>query len=695
MENNYVLDVQNLSVIYDTEKGPLETVRNLSFQIAPGEIYGLVGESGSGKTTLASAIARYLAANGRISNGSVRLLGEDMATFSKSELRKAWGSKLAIVHQDPTAAINPSIPVGKQIAEVAREHLNMSKTEAHKKVIEMLEKVRMPDPEAVARRYPHQLSGGMLQRVLIAMALTTNPQLLIMDEPTTALDVTTEAVILDLIQDLITESDSAILYITHNLGVVARICDRVGVMYAGEIMEAGTVREVFRNKLHPYTRGLMGSIPGVDSGKYQGNLTAIPGFIPRPDALPPGCIFAPRCFLAEEECRLKRPVLEEVKPGHATACIRHEAVQADHKREEARPEQFPATDDMPLILEAENIKKTFPGRRSLTDIFRGIRADVRAVDDISLRVRGGYTMGIVGESGCGKTSFARCIAGLETANAGEMSIGGKPLPYSVAKRPPQTLKKIQMVFQNPTASLNPHHTIGQSIGRSIVMFKKLSGKAVDEEVRSLLRAVNLPEDYMYRLPHELSGGEKQRVAIARALAAEPELIICDEPISSLDVSVQASLLNLLAELQRTKGVSYLFISHDLAAIRHISDWISVVYLGKAWEEGSIVDVFAPPYHPYTEALLSAIPTPDPDVKQEHIRLHGSVPSSVNIPPGCRFHTRCPRIWGDICKQTEPDWQNIGDHRIRCHIPLAELKAMQKDLGVRPSSQANEEKGVEI
>ena len=677
-DDTYVLDVQNLSVTYDTEKGPLHTVRSLSLKIAPGEIYGLVGESGSGKTTLASAIVRHLAANGRISGGHVHLLGRDLSKLSKAEMRKVWGKDISIVHQDPTAAINPSIPVGEQIAEVAREHLNLSKQRSKEKAIEMLEKVGMPDAQSVAKRYPHQLSGGMLQRVLIATALTTSPQLLIMDEPTTALDVTTEAVILDLIRDLLTESNSAILYITHNLGVVARICHRVGVMYAGELMEVGEVRQVFKDRLHPYTHGLLGSIPRIDSSKYSGNLTAIPGFIPRPDTLPPGCIFAPRCPIAQKECTLARPDLAEVKAGHFTACLRWETAPKQSETAKVGSKAAAANiEEKALVLEAQNIKKSFASARSLSAILKGEKPAVRAVDDVTLRVYEGATIGVVGESGCGKTTFARCVAGLETANAGEMTLDGQHLPYSVTKRSPKLLKEIQMVFQNPTASLNPHHTVAQSIGRSLVRFKSLSGEALSSAVSELLKAVRLPEDYMHRLPHELSGGEKQRVAIARALAAEPELIICDEPISSLDVSVQASLINLLADIQMSKGVSYLFISHDLAAVRHISDWISVVYLGRVWEEGATEDVFAPPYHPYTEALLSAIPIPDPDVLQEQIRLHGNVPSAVDIPSGCRFQTRCPRMLGDICKQKEPDWQTRGAHRIRCHIPLDKLSELQQ------------------
>jgi peptide/nickel transport system ATP-binding protein len=706
-----VLDVCGLTIIYDTEKGPLYTVRDVSLRIAAGEIYGLVGESGSGKTTLARGIVNYLPANGRIGNippqppslrgkgegsgrpspgrggaggrGSVLLDGVDLLALRKEEMRKIWGAQITMVHQDPNTAINPSITVGEQIAEVARLHLKLSKAAADAKAIEMLAKVRMADPETVVKRYPHQLSGGMLQRVLIAMALTTNPRLLIMDEPTTALDVTTEAVILDLVRDLLSEYQTAVLYITHNLGVVARICHRVGVMYAGELMEEGSVRQVFKHMLHPYTLGLLGCVPKVDLKQRDIVLNTIPGHIPRPDQLPEGCTFAPRCPLAEDACRAARPPLvctNGAEPGmaHLSACRRWTELQEHPERYAAvvkRAERSAGRSEGPVVLEARNVKKYFAAGAGWLP---GARPMVRAVDDISIRVRGSFTMGIVGESGCGKTTLARCIAGLEEATAGEFELGGERLPYAVGKRPPALLKKLQMVFQNPDASLNPQHTVGQSVARPLELLGGVPKGEIGGRVRALFRAVNLPEDYVDRLPHELSGGEKQRVAIARAFAADPTLMICDEPISSLDVSVQAALMNLLRELQASRGTSYLFISHDLAAVLHLADWIGVVYLGRLWEVGPAEAVFTPPFHPYTEALLSALPIPDPDAQQERIRLPGSVPSAVNIPTGCRFHTRCVRKIGEICEREEPAWQDAGnDHRICCHIPLAELRRLQE------------------
>jgi len=526
---------------------------------------------------------------------------------------------------------------------------------------------------------------------LIAIALTTNPQLLIMDEPTTGLDVTTEAVILDLIQELLQQYQSAVLYITHNLGVVARICDWVGVMYAGELLEEGPVQDVFKRSLHPYALGLLGCVPRLDANKDRTRLHTIPGYIPRPDELPGGCVFAPRCILAEEACRQARPPLAEVGPRHWTACRRWPDVQRDRSRfvrVHERSSETAAVQAEPVVLEAIGVKKFFKNvnRMELLSFAAG-RPQVRAVDDISILSRRGLTVGIVGESGCGKTTLARCIVGLEEPTAGEVKLEDRALPPAVAQRVRPVLKKLQMVFQNPDASLNPQHTVGEIIGRPLVLFGKLSKVQVSARVSELLEAVNLPASYVDRLPHELSGGEKQRVAIARAFAAEPVVLICDEPISALDVSVQASLINLLVELQAAKGTAYLFISHDLSAVRHISDWIVIVYLGRLWEVGPAAKVFAPPMHPYTEALLSAIPIPHPDARQERIRLEGSVPSAVNIPSGCRFHTRCPRKIGPICETEEPPWQDDGaDHRICCHIPLDALRELQKGVLQLAASQ---------
>lgn len=684
VDRKTALDVRNLSITFDTDLGPLDVVRDVSLQIAYGEIYGLVGESGSGKTTLARAIARYLPANGKVIGGSVRLDETNLLAVSRPRMQKIWGSRITMVHQDPGTSVNPSMTVGEQIAETAQTHLNLDKTVARAKAIEMLEKVRMPDPELVAERYPHQMSGGMLQRVLIAIAITTSPQLLIMDEPTTSLDVTTEAVILDLIRDLLKEYNMGVLFITHNLGVVARICNRIGVLYAGTLMEEGNTHDFFKYRLHPYTRGLLGCVPSVDTNKKNIRLKTIPGYIPRPNQLPDGCVFSPRCYMAKEKCFESHPALAEVKPGHTVAC--HYAGELHHQPEKdgGTQQKQVETDDTkkakaPVVLETHEVKKHFTSSGGLSSIWQSGPSIVKAVDGISIKLWKGLTTGIVGESGCGKTTFARSILGLEEADTGKIELEGKPLSYRISRRPNSLLKRMQMVFQNPDASLNPHYPVGDSVARPLVVLhgKKMSKGDIQEKVKELFQAVRLPEDYIYRLPHELSGGEKQRVAIARAFASDPTLIILDEPISSLDLSVQASLMNLLVELQQSRETSYLFISHDLAAVRHLSDYIAVVYLGQICEEGLAEEVFASPHHPYTEALLSAMPVPDPSVQRSVIRLHGSVPSAVNIPSGCRFHTRCPRKIGEICEQKEPPWQHVDlKHRICCHLTPDELLTLQ-------------------
>jgi peptide/nickel transport system ATP-binding protein len=587
-----------------------------------------------------------------------------------------------VVYQSPLSALNPSIVIGKQLAEVARQHLGMDAAAARDRCHEMLTKVAMPDPEAVMKRYPHQLSGGMLQRCVIAMALMTNPSLLIMDEPTTALDVTTQAVVLDLVAELKREFDSAILYITHDLGVITKICDRVGVMYAGEFMEQAELNELFKRPLHPYTLDLLGCVPHFDPTPQKRSLVTIPGSIPRVDQLPPGCIFAPRCSFVEDACTAARPPLAAVADGHSSACRRWAVVPppADYLREQTEAVRATQTECLtPEVLVRADDAEVF---------FKAPKGVVRAVDGVDLEVCVGQTLGVVGESGSGKTTVARAIIGLTPRTGGSITLRGASLPATTAKRPRSTLREIQMVFQNPDASLNPTRSVGDAIMRPLALLGGLNRQRARARALELLASVSLPASYFDRLPHELSGGEKQRVAIARAFAAEPGIILCDEPISSLDVSVQGSLMNLLMKLQVEKQTSYLFISHDLSAVQHLSDVIAVVYLGHVMEVGDATTVLTPPFHPYTEALLSAVPLADPDVKQKPIRLAGSVPSAMNVPPGCRFHPRCPRVLGDICREQEPPWrEGEGDHRIYCHIPLDELARLQAETLVLDTEES--------
>jgi peptide/nickel transport system ATP-binding protein len=684
-----VLKLQNLAISYETRRGDVDAVRDVSFEIHRGEAYGLVGESGCGKSTVAFGIVNFLG-NGRIVDGSILFQGHELRGRSPEELRHLRGDQISMVYQDPMQALNPSMRIGDQLSEVLTVHRGMEKTEAHDKCIAMLDRVYMPDPEAVMVRYPHQLSGGQQQRVVIAMALLNDPALLIMDEPTTALDVTVEAAVLDLIAELRRELDTAILYISHNLGVVARVCDNVGVMYAGEMVERAAVAEIFLRPTHPYTQGLMRCVPKLGITKASSYLYPIPGRVPSPTSLPPGCIFEPRCSYARDRCREQRVTLREMEPGHFARCHFAEEVVAEEWQpsEELMPDlealTQPAQANEP-ILRIEELKTYY--RQASTSlaglIGLGEKRNVKAVDDVSLQVPKGATLGVVGESGCGKSTLAKTIVGLEPLTDGKIEFLGFDISAPVKKRDLDLIRELQMVFQNPDSTMNPSFSVGHQIGRPLKRFKTVPSDQIRREVVRLLNAVKLDASYFYRLPRQLSGGEKQRVGIARAFAARPDLVLCDEPVSSLDVSVQAAVLNLLLEIQQHYGTTLVFIAHDLSVVRFFSDYVAVMYLGQVCEIGPAEAIYAPPYHPYTEALLSAVPIPDPTVEQKHIRLSGTVPSALDPPSGCRFHTRCPRRLGDICETQVPPWHDDGDgHRIFCHIPLEELSNLEAVVTVK-------------
>jgi peptide/nickel transport system ATP-binding protein len=556
----------------------------------------------------------------------------------------------------------------------------------------MLERVRIADPEAVARKYPHQLSGGMQQRVTIAMALSTQPRLLVLDEPTTALDVTTEATILDLFRDLIRENNAAALFVSHNLGVIAQMCDHVTVLYSGEVMSSGSVESLYTHPIHPYTTGLLASIPKALYG-IETRLPTIEGVAPSLSERARGCVFATRCPVAQAICFAEKPPLETITPGRTVKCHRWHEIVDGSLLLEALPQKDVAEGQPPTegeyVLQTHNVSKKF-GKQTLWSRLTGDDSQfVQAVDDVSIRVRSRSTLGLVGESGSGKTSLARCIVGLETADDGEIELLDLPISPHLAERSQAAHRDLQMVFQNPNDTLNPYQMVGEALERTIRLLNPtpMSPEAIHARVAELLELVRLPADYASRYPGELSGGEKQRVAIARAFAANPALVVADEPTSALDVSVQAVILNLLKDLRAMKGASYLFISHDLRAVSYLADWIVVMYLGQIVEEGNTEQVYGAPSHPYTEALVSAIPTPNPSVKQGHIRLDGEIPSAAHIPSGCRFHTRCPRKIGAICEQQEPPWQDSGDgHRIRCHIPLEELIQLQSMPSPDPEAE---------
>lgn len=679
-----VLNVENLGISYKVGRKWLPAVRDFSIAVQAGQIYGIVGESGSGKSTVATGIMHFLATNGRTKPGSqILFLGEDLSAKSQREMAQIWGVQMAMVPQNPGAALNPSIRVGEQVAEIAQRHTGMSTSDARKHTVEMLRRVNLADPNSILERYPHELSGGMQQRVMIAMALSTSPQLLVLDEPTTALDVTTEAVILDLVRGLIHGDSAGAIYVTHNLGVVAQVCDRVVVMYAGEIMEDASVVELFERPLNPYTIGLLNSVPRLGETKREASLQTIPGRPPSLADLPRGCVYAPRCPLAIEICKT-RPPLEHPTEGWSVRCHRwQEIARGEVKLSEKRDQGLEAIEIADLkresLLKARDLTKHFPIPRTLPEILRGEPPrPVRAMDDVNLGIQKGRTLGLVGESGSGKTTLARVLIGLEERTSGTIELLGMDIVGDVQARSKDTLAKLQMVFQNPQDSLNPYLTIGQAIRRPLMKLRGMSHTEADAEVQRLLQAVNLRPEYAQRFPGELSGGEKQRVAIARAFASDPALIICDEPVSSLDVSVQSAVLNLLAQLQEERDTAYLFISHDLAVVGYLADYLAVMYLGELFEVGYGRDLFRPPFHPYTEALVSAIPALDPHHDAEVIRLSDDIPSPRNMPSGCRFHTRCPRKIGAICEDTVPPWRDDGNgHHIRCHIPLDELRRDQQ------------------
>jgi len=659
----------------------LDAVRDVSFELCAGETLGLVGESGSGKSTLALAIVQYLAANGAVRSGRIRFGDRDLAGLSPRDLRSMRGAQIALVPQDPLAALNPSMRIEEQIAEILREHGSCPRSELRKRSADLLRQVRIADPERVVRAYPHQLSGGMQQRVTIAMGLSTAPRLLLFDEPTTGLDVTTEAAVLDLIAELLSEGERASLYITHDLGVVSRVARRVAVLYAGELVETGRTTELLGDPRHPYTRGLLASVPGF--GTRGGPLASMRGSIPALDAIPPGCVFRPRCPWAADGCDVRPPV-ESIEDTRTIRCHRWAEIdvaaatgQATRRREAARA-------GTRTVLDLDDVRTSFAIPRTIDDVARRRpHRAVRAVDGVSLTIGEGRTLGLVGESGSGKTTLARTILGLEARDAGEIRLGDKPLPKTLRGRKRATLRRVQAVSQSPDQALNPHLSVGAALARPLLVLAGQARRTARASVADLLDRVGLSASYALRLPDQLSGGEKQRVAIARAIASSPDLVLFDEATSSLDVSVQARILNLLEELRGGGGdrqaASQLFITHDLSVVSHVADDVAVLYLGEVMEVGTATEVLAPPYHPYTEALLASVPVVGGEPRGRR-RLSGELPSPIDRPTGCPFHTRCPRSLGARCAEETPPWQRLeAGHAVFCHIPLDELSRIQEPL----------------
>jgi len=653
------LEIEDLRFAYTVRGREREVLHSLSLRIGRGESYGLVGESGCGKSTAALAAMRYLPANGRIVAGSVRIDGRDLYRLSNQDLRRLRCDVVSMVYQDPGRALNPSLTIGRQLREVF-EVAGRGGAESAAGARDMLRRVRIADPDRVLDRYPHQLSGGMQQRVCIAMALASNPALLILDEPTTGLDATIEAEVLDLIAQLRADFGTAILFISHNLAVVAEMCDRVGILYGGALAEEGAARDLFESPRHPYTAALLQCLPRAGQQKQQGRLQTIPGALPSPGEIVSGCAFADRCAYTQARCRTEAPLLRDIG-GRRTRCHFPEriAAAAPGSVDAACPTREPA----PALLRLDQISKTYAT----------VHGPAKVLHEISLELRAGETLGVVGESGSGKSTLAKVILGLAPHDAGgRIELGSATLPRDLRRRAGDQVKAIQIVFQNPEGALNRSHAVDRIIGRALTKLSGLAGAARAGRVASLLESMQVAARYFHVFPRQLSGGLKQRVAIARAFAGEPRIVVCDEPTSALDVSVQAAILNLLAELQAQKSVAYVFISHDLGVVRYIADRIMVLYLGRVLEIGSAAQVFAGPHHPYTEALLSSAPSLEGSPR-DRVALKGEIPSVLERQAGCVFHSRCPRKFGALCETEPPPLREFEPgHALRCHLPVDEL-----------------------
>jgi peptide/nickel transport system ATP-binding protein len=675
-QSPWLLEVEDLHVHFVTTRGVVRAVEGISYRVRPGETVALVGESGCGKSVSSLAIMRLLARPaGRIVAGRILFQGRNLLDLTEDEMREIRGRDIAMIFQEPMTSLNPVLTIGFQIMEPLLIHLDMTEAAARARAVELLKMVGIPDPERRLDQYPHQFSGGMRQRVMIAIALSCNPRLIIADEPTTALDVTIQAQILKLMKDLSRDLGIAMVIITHNLGIVARYANRVNVMYAARLAEQGSAADVFAKPLHPYTAGLLRSVPRLDKPRGL-KLETIEGLPPNLLDPPPGCRFAPRCLARQDACVAEVPEIVQVEPHRYSACIRaREMAQlgpAGLKLQSANPQPpvHKALDKARPLMKVHELKTYFEVGAGLK-LIKGARLEVRAVDGLSFEVFRGETVGLVGESGCGKTTVGRTLLRLEEATSGEMEFEGADVTRAHGQQLKDYRRKIQVIFQDPFSSLNPRMTIGEIIAEPMQVYKLVpDNKAARAKVAELLTQVGLFEYMAERYPHELSGGQRQRVGIARALAMQPSFIVCDEPVSALDVSIQAQIINLLEELQAKFKLTFLFIAHDLAVVRHISDRVIVMYLGKVMEIADRDTLYAEPLHPYTRALLDAVPIPDPriEAKREHRVLGGEVPSPLNPPRGCVFHTRCP-LAGEECKMTVPPLREVRPRHFAACIKL--------------------------
>lgn len=674
MTTTPTLELRNLEVAYTVRGIDRQVLRGVSFSIAPGEAYGLVGESGCGKSTAAFAAMRYLPRNGKITNGSILFEGKDIVDINDDEVAKLRRSAISMVYQNPATALNPTIRIGKQIAEVF-ELNGVSSSDAMMMAEQALTRVQIADPARVLRRYAHQLSGGMAQRVVIAMALASNPRLLVMDEPTTGLDATVEAEVLDLVRELRRDTGTAVLFISHNLGVIRNMCDRVGVLYAGALVEQGATSELFSKPSHPYTVGLLRCIPRGGLHKSSDRLDTIPGTPPALGTNFDGCVFAARCSLADDKCRTTLPEMVTINGSHIARCFHSDKAIS-----------------MPRSIEQIEYASQSTGHKAqvgdtllnishLSKVFNQDGSKVRVINDVSLTLGVGETLGLVGESGSGKTTIAKLVLGLTPPEeGGVVTLDGKGLAKTLNRRNVTDVGAMQIVFQNPDQALNRRHSVTRIVSRAVERLRKFSLTAAIERAHQLLSGMRVDASLHSVRPVQLSGGLKQRVAIARAFAGAPQIVVCDEPTSALDVSVQAAILNLLVDLQKKDQTSFIFISHDLGVVRYISDKIAVLYLGRVVEFGTSQRVFSGPFHPYTEALLSSVPNIDGSTRKR-IPLTGVVPSPSNPPSGCVLNPRCPRKVGSgyetLCETEEPNLTEVEPgHFMRCHVPMAKLKQLQ-------------------
>lgn len=672
--NGVVLSACNLRMGFASGAGPnrrlLVAVDGVSFELAAGETLALLGESGCGKSATALSLLRLLPAAGRILGGEVRFDGRDLLQLPEAEMRAVRGGGMAMIFQEPATSLNPVLTVGRQIGEVLERHLNLTGAAADQQALELLKAVGIADAQRRLTEYPFQLSGGMKQRVMIAIALAGNPRLLIADEPTTALDVTIQAQILDLLSRLQAERAMGMLLITHDLGVVARMAHRVGVMYAGEIVEEAPRASFFSTPLHPYTQKLFAALP--DMTRRAARLETIAGQVPSLDSMPPGCRFATRCSQAWERCRQESPAWTDTGGGHRVRC--HWVAEYRHSGERQNPEILRkewalapagATAGEVDLLKVDGLRVHFPIRHGFLQRTVG---HVKAVDGVSLELSRGRTLALVGESGCGKTTVGKSILQLLKPTGGSVRLDGTELACLSRSELRPLRRRMQMIFQDPFASLNPRMSVGEIIAEGMNSLRVVARTREQETaIAVLLQQVGLAADAAQRYPHEFSGGQRQRIAIARALAVQPELIVCDEPTSALDVSVQAQILNLLKSLQDDLGIAYLFITHNFAVVEYLAHEVAVMYLGRIVERGQVGEVLRAPRHPYTQALLSAVPNPRVEEQQRYVRLAGETPSPAKPPQGCHFHPRCPQAT-DLCRTDYPDGSTLSvTHSVRCHL----------------------------